>query len=113
MSTVINFCSIYNKNVTEQDVLQYIKSETDYEKLNRDLDHVLCMNVVTRDKQRAFCVFHIIKELRNRSQIPVYRWPANGLRKKITNLNDWCVEVQDTIYKNISTEVQNMFKEIV
>lgn len=107
---VINFCSIYNRHLTEKDVVNYIKSELNLEHLNRDLDYVICMNVITRDKERAFCIFQIVTELKTRNQVSIYRWPSNGNRKKITNLSDWCEEVETTIYKNLAIEVRKLLQ---
>lgn len=106
---VLRFCSIYNRNVTEEQVKEYIYNpETNWQNLNECLDIVITLNVITKDVQRAFCVFHLIKSLRSRNQIPVYRWPSNGIRKKILDVGSWCDEVQNSIYKSLAVEVRKL-----
>ena len=106
---MIRFCTVYNRTVTEQQVKEYIYNpETKSQHLHDALDEILRLNVITKDVQRAFCIFHLIKSLRNRNQIPVYSWPANGIRKKILDVNSWCDEAQNTIYRHLVSEVRKL-----
>jgi len=106
---VRRFVSIYNRTITEQNVKDYIYNpETNVKDLLELVDDVITANVITRDKEKAFCLFHLVTALRNRNQIPIYRWPADGSRKKILNLSDWCDDLCKTFYKNLSNEVRNL-----
>jgi hypothetical protein len=90
------YCSIYNKNYTNADVDTFIYSDVTWQVLNELVDDVITMNVITKDFERAYCLVKLVTRLRELNQIPIYRWPSNGIRKKILNLSDWCDEVQDT-----------------
>lgn len=106
---IITFCTVYNRTITEQQVKDYIYNpETNCQNLHDALDEIMTLNVITKDVQRGFCIFHLIKALRSRNQIPVYRWPANGIRKKILNVSSWCDEVQNTIYRHLAAEVRKL-----
>lgn len=106
---LLTYCSIHNRTTTELGAKEYIYNPgTPWQDLNDALDHIICLNVITKDVERAFCIFHLIKALRGRNQIPIYRWPANGIRKKILDVNSWCDEAQDTIYRHLVAEVRKL-----
>jgi hypothetical protein len=101
------YCSIYNKNFTNVDIDTFIYSDVKPSVLMELVDDVITMNVITKDFERAYCLVKLVTRLRELNQIPVYRFPSNGIRKKILNLSDWCNEVQDTIYSSLAKEVRS------
>lgn len=105
---VRTYCSIYNRNYTNADIDTFIYSDVKPSVLMELVDDVITMNIITKDSERAYCLVKLITRLRYLNQIPIYPWPASGIRKKILNLSDWCDEVQDTIYSNLAKEVRSL-----
>lgn len=102
------YCSVYNRNYNQDDIVRFVNSDVKWQVLNDLVDEVITLNVITKDSERAFCLVKLVTRLRELNQIPIYRWPSNGIRKKILNLSDWCDEVQDTIYGNLAKEVRRL-----
>lgn len=102
------YCSVYNRNYTNADVDTFINSDVKPSILMDLVDEVITLNVITKDSERAYCLVKLVNRLRELNQIPIYRWPSNGNRKKILNISDWCDEVQDTIYVNLAKEVRRL-----
>lgn len=113
MDNVIHkFISINNRSVSQDDVLKFIYStDTNVKILNEMIDDCLRANVITKDVEKAFCIFHLITVTRNRNQIPVFTIPSSGIRKKIVSVSTFHQDIRETFYKGIADNLLVLINE--
>lgn len=113
MDNVIHkFISINNRSVSQDDVLKFIYNpDTNVKILNDMIDDCLRTNVITKDAEKAFCIFHLITVTRKRNQIPVFTIPSSGIRKKIVSASTFHEDIKDTFYKGIADNLLILINE--